>query len=101
MKLGDRIKIHFEKEPMFEDGKPTIVDGEFTIIGVSYGLPHCFSEHCWSPGFNSFEYGEQEDGRPDIVSRGSVFVPTPDYLDRTVVNDLCYDKKTVNWEILA
>jgi hypothetical protein len=100
VKLGDRIKLHYEREQMFGDGKPKIVDGEFTIIGVSYGLPHCFSEDLWSPGFNHFDYGEHQDEQPDIVLRGSIYVPTPDYLDKTVVDDLHYDKKAVSWEVL-
>ena len=100
MRLGDKIKLHYERKPMFSTDKPDVVDGVFTIIGVSNGLPHCFSESSWSPGFNSFEYGEEKEGRPDVVRLGSVFVPTPDYLDKSVVENLVYDKKTITWEIL-
>ena len=35
MKLGDRIKLHWEKKGMFSDSEPEIVDGEFIVIGVS------------------------------------------------------------------
>ena len=101
MRLGDRIKLHFEKKPMFEDGEPTIVDGEFIVIGISYELPHCFNDSLWSHGFNSFEYGERQDDRPDIVRMGSIYVPTPEYLDKTAVDDLHYDKKIVSWEVLS
>jgi hypothetical protein len=31
MKLGDKIKLHYEKEGMFKDSKHEIVDGKFTI----------------------------------------------------------------------
>ena len=99
MKLGDKIKLHYEKKGLFKDSEPEIVDGEFTIISVSYGLPHCFSEDS-SNGFNSFDYAEPQEGRPDIVRLGSIYVPTPEYLDKQVVKDLNYDKKMISWEIL-
>jgi len=100
MKLGDRIRLHIEKEPMFSDRKPEIIDGEFVIIALGSSLPHCFNTGSWSTGFSHFEYGEQQDGRPDIVRIGSVYVPTPDFLDRSNVENLYYDKKIVSWEIL-
>lgn len=100
MKLGDKIKLHFERKPMFTDSKPDIVDGEFTIIGVKYGVAHCFGDDSWSQGYNSFVYGEVQDDRPDIVLLGSVYVPDPSYLDEAVIKDLHYDNKTVSWELL-
>lgn len=100
MKLGDKIKLHIERQPMFADGKPDITDGVFTVIGISYGLPHCFSTDSWSQGFNSFEYGQEEADRPDIVRKGSVYVISPDQLDLQKMDELHYDKKVVSWEIL-
>jgi hypothetical protein len=100
MNLGDRIKLHIERKPTFASGKPDITDGEFIVIGVDRGLPHCFSDTCWSKGFNSFEYGEHQEGRPDIVLIGSVYVPTPSYLDKQIVEDMHFDNKVVSWEVL-
>lgn len=99
MKLGDRIQLKVSKQKTFEDGYDVDED-EYVIIGVSYGMAHCFGKDMWSRGFNSFEYGKREDGRPDIVKRGSVYVPTPDYLDMKEVKDLHYDKKIVDWTVL-
>ena len=99
MKLGDKIRLHYEKRKTFSDDME-VVDGEFTITGVSYGLPHCFNKDLWSPGYNHFDYGEEQEGRPDIVQLGSIYVPTPDYLDKQTVKNLHYDKKTVRWEVL-
>lgn len=100
MKLGDRIKLHWEKKGMFSDSEPEIVDGEFIVIGVSYGMPHCFGDDQWSSGFNSFEYAEADPKQPDLVRRGSVYVPDASYLDKKIVSDLAYDKKTVSWEVI-
>lgn len=99
MRLNDKIKLHIEKKKTFSD-ELDIVDGEFVIIGVSYGLPHCFNSNSWSQGFNSFQYGEIQEGRPDIVLLGSVYVPTPEFLDEDVVENMVYDNKTVSWEII-
>lgn len=99
MNLGDRIKLHIERKPTFGN-KPDIEDGEFIVIGVDRGLPHCFNTDSWSQGFNCFKYGEHQEGRPDVVYLGSVYVPNPSYLDKSVVEDLHYDNKTVSWEII-
>lgn len=100
MNLGDKIKLHIEIKQTFSD-KPNIVDGDFTIIGVKKGLSHCFGDDMHSQGFNSFEYGEEQDGRPDIVLKGSVYVALPSQLDEMVVKDLHYDNKVVSWEVTA
>lgn len=100
MKLGDKIRLHIEREKLFDD-KPDVTDGVFTVIGVKYGLPHCFNDDSWSGGFNSFEYAEDVDGRPDIVLRGSIYVPTPDYLDKDSVENMVCDRKTVSWELIS
>lgn len=99
MKLGDRIQLHIERKNTFNDGV-TVTDDEFIVLGVAYGMAHCFGEDMWSNGFNSFEYGKREDNRPDIVLHGSVYVPTPDYLDMNKVTDLHADNKVVSWEVL-
>lgn len=100
MKLGDKIKLHWEQKGMFSDSEPKIVDGEFIVIGVSCGMPHCFGDSSWSKGFNSFEYAEVDPERPDPVRRGRVYVPDASYLDKKIMSDLNYDKKTVSWEII-
>ena len=100
MKLGDKIKLHWEKKGMFSDSEPEIVDGEFIVIGVRYGMPHWFGNDNWSTGLNSFEYAETDPERPDLIKCGSVYVPDASYLDKKVVNDLVYDKKTVSWEVI-
>ena len=100
MKLGDKIKLHWEKKGMFSDSEPTIVDGEFIVIGVSRGMPHCFGKNSWSQGFNSFEYAEVDPERPDLVRRGSVYVPDASYLDKKTISDLTCYNKTVSWEII-
>ncbi len=101
MNLGDKIKLHIERKSTFGKDKPDITDGEFTVIGVDRGLPHCFNDDLWSQGFNSFKYGEHQDGRPDIVLLGSVYVPTPAQLDEIVMEGLHYDNKIVSWEIVT
>ena len=100
MKLGDKIKLHFERKGMSSDSKPEIVDGEFIVIGIDYGMPHCFGDSCWSKGFNSFEYAEADPERPYPVGRGRVFVPDASYLDKKIMRDLTYDNKTVSWEVI-
>lgn len=100
MKLGDKIKLHYERKATFSD-KLEVVDGVFTIISVSYELPHCFGNKSWSPGFNSFEYGEEQAGRPDVVRLGSIYVPSHEYLDKQSMNKMTYNNKTVSWEILT
>ena len=100
MNIGDKIKLRWEKEGMFSDSEPQIVDGEFIIIGVSYGMPHCFGDSSCSPGFNSFDYAEVDPERPDPVRRGSVYVPDASYLDEKTMSDLTYDKKIVSWEVI-
>ena len=100
MKLGDKIKLHWERKGMFSDSEPEIVDGEFIVIGVSRGMPHCYGRDSWSQGFNSFEYAEVDPERPDLVRRGRVYVPDASYLDKKIMSDLNYDKKTVSWEII-
>lgn len=101
MKLGDKIKLHWEKKGMFSDSEPTIVDGEFIVIGVRYGMSHCFGKDYWSQGFNSFEYAEVDHEGTDLVKRGSIYVPDGSYLDKKIVIDLNYDKKTVSWEVIG
>ena len=88
MKLGDKIKLHWEKKGMFSDSEPEIVDGEFIVIGVSYGMPHYFGKDYWSQGFNSFEYAEVDPEQPDPVKRGSVYVPDASYLDKKAMSEL-------------
>jgi hypothetical protein len=101
MKLGDKIKLHIERSPTFSDGKTDITDGEFVVIGISYKRAHCFGDDMWSHGLNSFEYGKKEEGRPDIVREGAIYVPTPDFLDMNEVSDLHHDKKVVSWKVLS
>ena len=100
MNIGDKIKLRWEKEGMFSDSEPQIVDGEFIVIEVSYGMPHCFGDSSWSRGFNSFDYAEIDPERPDPVRRGSVYVPDASYLDEKTMSDLTYDKKIVSWEVI-
>lgn len=100
MKLGDRIKLHWEEKGMFADSEPQIVDGEFIVIGVSYGMSYCFGDDSWTRGFNSFDYAEVDPERPDPVRRGSIYLPDASYLDKKTVSDLNYDKKTVSWEVI-
>ena len=99
MKLGEQItlKINFTRSY----GKIKDIDGVYTVIGVSYGMPHCFNKDSWSPGFNSFEYGELQQGRPDIVKVGSIFVPDASYLDEPVVENMEYDNKIVSWRLAS
>ena len=98
MKLGDRIQLRIETKSLNGDLK--VVEDEFVVIGVSYGMAHCFGDSMWSYGFNSFEYGKHEDGRPDIVRKGSIYVPVPEYLEKPVMKEMHHDNKTVSWEIL-
>ena len=99
MKLGDKIKLHIEKEKTF-GGEPEIIDGEFTVIELGSSLPHCFSKDCWSGGFTHFAYGKYEEGKPDIVLQGSIYLPSTEMLDKEVMEKLHWDKKTVSWEII-
>lgn len=99
MKLKDKIYLKIERKSGLSDKTKTI-EGEFTVIGVSYGLPHCFGKDMYSNGFNSFEYAKEEEGRPDVVSQGAIYVPTPNMLDESEMTDLYYDKKIVSWKVL-
>ena len=100
MNLGDKVKLHIKRKQTFSD-EVDVTDGEFIIIGIGKGLPHCFGDSSWSQGFNHFDYGEEVDGRPDIVQKGSIYVPNPNYLDEAVVKNLHYNYIVVSWEILA
>lgn len=100
MKLGDKIRLHIERTPTF-GGEPEVTDGVFTVIQVSRGLSHCFGKHMYSEGFNSFDYGEEQEGRPDIVRLGSIYVPLHSMLDEPIMKDLHHDKKKVSWEIIT
>jgi len=99
MNLGDTINLKIEYKPTFKDGEATIKEGDFVVIGISKGMPHCFGDDSWSGGFSSFEYGDYEEGRPDVVRRGSVYVPSARYLDYKVMDNLNYDKKIVSWKV--
>lgn len=100
MKLGDKIELHIERKGLFKDFKPDITDGEFIVIEISTSLAHCFSDNCYTNGFNHFDYAERQDNRPDVVRRGSVYVPTPEILDSNVMEDLHYDNKVTSWKVL-
>ena len=99
MKLGDRIRLHIERKRTFDEGKD-VTDGEFIVSEISSSLPHCFAGDCWSGGFTHFSYASKEDGKPDIVLKGSIYMPSPSMLDEKVMKDLHYDKKIVSWEVL-
>lgn len=101
MKLGDIIKLDIERKPLSDNVEPVRITGEFIVLGISLGLSHCFNDDLWSPGFNSFEYGERQKGRPDTVRLGSVYVPKPANLDQTVMKDLVCDNKKVSWEVVG
>ena len=100
MKLGDKIKLHWERKVVFSDSEQQIFDGEFIVIGVSYGMSYCFGDGSWTRGFNSFDYAEVDPERPDLVRRGSIYLPDASYLDKKIVSDLTYDKKIVSWEVI-
>ena len=101
MKLGDRIKLHSERQPLLSSGEVEVIDGEFIVIGVSYGMPHCFGKDSWGQGFNSFDIAKEDGTRPDLVKVASIYVPTPNFLDMDKVEDLHHDRRVVKWEVLA